>query len=104
MFLEQSARSGSVAIWCDLLLRLLLYLSFRIITKRPSPRRRFPSSADLFRASSVLGFQKQTIQHPTYQFIKATKPHHTNQPGLALEREAPFNCRNYMPTKRTTEC
>jgi len=24
------------------------------------------------------------------------------KPGLTLEREAPLNCRNYMPTKRTS--
>ena len=37
-------------------------------------------SANPFRASSVLDFQKQTIQHLTYQLIKTAKPKHANQP------------------------
>ena len=37
-------------------------------------------SADLFRPSRVLGFQKQTIQHPTYQPTNTAKPNRANQP------------------------
>ena len=53
MLLKQSEGVLPGTIWCDLLLRLLLYLSFRIQVKRPSPRRRFPSSAGPFRGNQV---------------------------------------------------
>ena len=45
-----------------------------------------PKSADTFRASSVLGLQKQTIQHPTCQLIKTAKPNHANPPTNLISK------------------
>ena len=49
-------------------------------------------SADLFRASSVLGFQKQTIQHPTYLPTYQPASHPSNQPA-SQPTSQPTSCR-----------
>ena len=62
------------------------------LQRHPYGISRFPSSADLFRASSVLDFQNKTVQHPTYQSIKTAKPNHSNQPTNMPKN----NCSNML--------
>ena len=48
------------------------------------------------RASSVLGLQKQTIGHPTYQLIKIAKPNHANQPTSGQTGATSSMCHFYL--------
>ena len=62
-------------------------------------------SADLFRASSVLDLQKQTIQHPTYLPTYQPASHPSNQPASQPTNQPtshPANQPTNQPTNLTT--